>query len=79
MYLMFFITIGAADSTVQAKLPNPAVSTHLLMEIMKWKEEDAQEDDITRLRPRTVPIGYTPTTWILIGNSDLHIAEDCVP
>ena len=65
MYLMLFIIIGAADGTVQAKLPNPAVSTHLLMEIMKWKEEGAQEDDIiTQLRPRTVPIGYTPTTWI---------------
>ena len=75
---MVFITIGAADGTVQAKLPNPAVSTHLLMEIMKWKEEGAQEDDIiTRLRPRTVPIGYTQLGY-LVGNSDLHIAEDCV-
>ena len=60
-----FITIGAADGTVQAKLPNPAVSTHLLMDIMQWKEEGAKEDDIiVRLRPRTVPSGYTPTNWI---------------
>ena len=33
--------------------------------IMKWKEEGAQEDVIiARLRPKTVPSGYMPTTWI---------------
>ena len=35
------------------------------MDIMKWKEEGAQEDVIiARLRPKTVPSGYMPTTWI---------------
>lgn len=49
---------------VVAVRPNPAVSVEVLAEILKWKEKGATLTDIiSRLRPRTVPRGYTFHTW----------------
>ena len=48
-----------------AEIPNPAVSTELLREILFWQSEGATMNDIiVRLRQRTVPPGYTPHTYV---------------
>ena len=44
---------------------NPAVSTHLLSEILLWNQEGARIEDVAaRLRMRTVPSGYKSHNWI---------------
>ena len=56
------------NGNIKAKVPNPAVDSNLLCEILSWNREDISVDDIIeRLRVRTVPIGYTPHSWA-IGN-----------
>lgn len=53
------------DGTIHAKRDSPAVSVMLLNEIWNWKQMGAStEDVISRLRPRTVPSGYSYNTWI---------------
>lgn len=50
---------------MRACVHNQAVSTELLSEIAEWKAEKCTEEDIvTRLRARTVPVGYEPHTWV---------------
>ena len=62
LYILLFI--GLANGSVTAELPDPAVSTSLLLQILQWKEEGATEGDIhCRLRCHTVPDGYSYTTW----------------
>ena len=47
-----------------AEVPNPAVSSDLLKEILNWKQQGLMmKDIITRLRLRTVPPGYTVHNW----------------
>ena len=56
--------IAYPDGTLLAEIPNPCVSTDLLREVMHLKAEGCTDEDvITLLRPRTVPKGYTCTTW----------------
>ena len=56
---------GLPDGSVIAEDPSPAVPVSLLEEIWRWKEEGATYRDClsSRLRCRTVPPGYTYTTW----------------
>ena len=57
--------VGLPDSTVKAHRHNPAVTSLLLNEIWNWKQLGASiHDVICRLRPKTVPSGYTYKTWI---------------
>ena len=52
------------DGQVVAEVPNPAVPTTLLEEILNWKMQGATTKDVLeRLRVRTVPMGYSPHTW----------------
>lgn len=47
------------------QVPNPAVSNEVLKEIVQWKHEGLSLDGIIdRLRPRTVPSGYSYHTLI---------------
>jgi len=47
-----------------AEKSNPAVSSSILAEIWKWKQEKASLEDIVQyLRLRTVPIGYQYHNW----------------
>ena len=61
--------LGLADGTVSAAIPNPAVSTELLGEILDWQEKGATVKDVcTRLRQRTVPPGYSRIPGIMQHN-----------
>ena len=52
--------VVAADGSVHAVRSNPAVTEALLREVLLWMREGASSTDvITRLRQRTVPIGYS--------------------
>lgn len=52
------------DGTVVAECANPAVSNTLLQEIARWKKQGiCMEDIVDRLRPRTVPAGYSFLPW----------------
>jgi len=52
------------DGTVVAELVNEAVPQSVLHEIWNWREQEISKEDIFhRLRPRTVPPGYTFHTW----------------
>lgn len=52
------------DGSVVAECYNAAVTTSLLVEIQDWMCNGATMSDvIDRLRPRTVPTGYTPYSW----------------
>ena len=47
-----------------AEKPNPAVPLDVLQSIYLWLSHDVTFDDIIdRLRPRTVPSGYTYSNW----------------
>ena len=49
---------------VTAEKPCPHVDKDLLTDIMKWKNDGLEWSDmLSRLRPRTVPPGYTPSPW----------------
>lgn len=49
---------------LKARKENCAVPQHLLLEILMWKYEGANDEDvIVRLRERTVPSGYKYHTW----------------
>ena len=53
------------DGDVVAEVENPAVSCEILEDVLQWREEDCCEADIiTRLRSRTVPEGYTYSSWV---------------
>ena len=55
--------LGVGEEIV-AELPNPAVSNLLLQEIQRFKDDGLTDDKIfSILRTRTVPAGYTYTTW----------------
>ena len=44
---------------------NVIVHDELLWEIHQWRREGAENEDvIARLRPKTVPQGFTPQNWI---------------
>ena len=59
------IGIAYADGVVIAEVPNPAVSYETLKQIHSWKVEGLSLDAIIdRLRPCTVPYGYTYCTRI---------------
>ena len=59
-----YMCIAYPDGAVLAEIPNPAVCTDLLREILHLKAKGcADQDVITLLRPRTVPKGYVYTTW----------------
>ena len=52
------------DGTVVAEKPNPAVPLDVLQKIYLWLSHDITFDDIIdRLRPHTVPSGYTYSSW----------------
>ena len=62
VYTMYMY-VGVGDGLV-AKVPNPAVSSSLMLEIQQLKVDGLSEQDIfSRLRSRTVPAGYAYTTW----------------
>ena len=47
-----------------AKKAHPGVSGELLAEILKWQKQGLDwKDVLNRLRPRTVPPGYTYHPW----------------
>ena len=53
-----------SDGTITAECENPAVPQSLLLEIWRWMNQGASfEDAVERLRPRTVPPGYSFHTW----------------
>ena len=57
--LLSLLALGNGDGVVQAIRSSPAISVEKLEEILTWKDEKCSMDDIvTRLRQRTVPIGY---------------------
>ena len=63
MYMLYSFSVGLGDDVV-AEIPNSAVPTALLTEILLWKEEGCSEMDvIERLRLRTIPDGYQYHTW----------------
>lgn len=52
------------DGSIVAKKSNTCVTSELLQEILQWKNEGMEDlDIITRLRQRTVPVGYIRHTW----------------
>ena len=53
-----------ATGQLTGKVKNHAVSVGLLQEILLWLAQDIDWSDIiSRLRPRTVPSGYTFCLW----------------
>ena len=63
------------DGSVVAKVPNVAVSSKLLEEMLVWNKEGAAIDDvIIRLRQRTVPTGYAIHNW-QPGKSKLRLLK----
>ena len=61
--IMYILILPNGDIT--AEIPSEAVSKNLLSEIEKWIKEGAKyEDIICRLRPKTVPPGYSYYAWI---------------
>ena len=61
------------EGGIVAEVPNPSVSTSLLLEIQKMRANGLREQDIfAQLHSRTVPAGYTYKTWkpskIIISN-----------
>ena len=72
VYTMY---VGVGDGLV-AEVPNPAVSSTLMLEIQQLKVDGLSEQDIfSRLRSRTVPAGYAFTTWKpgMITMSVVHV------
>ena len=56
--------VGGPGGEVKAEVENPAVSSNLLKEILKWQGEGStMKDTIVRLRQRTVPAGHEYHTW----------------
>ena len=56
--------IGTDDGKVVAEIPNVAIHEDLLLEISQWRDQGIEWIEIiNRLRPRTVPAGYTFCTW----------------
>ena len=52
------------DGTVTMEHPSPAIPVAVLKEIMEWKAQGATNADVVdRLRPRTVPPGYSVHPW----------------
>ena len=59
------IFIGLPSGAIVAAQPTDFVNVALLKEIEAWKMEGCSDNDIVqRLRIRTVPRGYSPTSWI---------------
>lgn len=62
VYHVFLFT-GAGDE-ILAEIPSPFVSTSLLQEIQHFRDEGKTQMEIySILRNRTVPAGYTYTSW----------------
>lgn len=58
------------------QVQNPAVCEKLLTEISQWLCQDIEWSDIiSRLRPRTVPNGYTYKPW----RSGKCVRTSCIP
>lgn len=58
------LLVGMPGGTIVAQKHNPAVPADVLRNIYDWMEQGATfEDVIDRLRPRTVPSGYTYSNW----------------
>ena len=73
LYIHVLILVPeTSDGTIVPKEPNPTVPDDLLKEVSKWTSEGVTEDDvIDRLQCRTVPSGYTFSSWtkgIFCGN-----------
>lgn len=57
--------VGLASGSVVAVQPTDFIKESLLKEIEAWMMEGCSDEDvIQRLRLRTVPSGYSPTSWI---------------
>ena len=64
MYACLLYYVGGPGGDVKAEVENPAVSSNLLKEILKWQGEGStMKDIIIRLRQRTVPAGHEYHTW----------------
>ena len=62
---LYVICTGSPDGTISSMRPVPHVSSFLLEQILTWRAEGCSDEDVvTRLRLRTVPVGYTPKAWI---------------
>lgn len=56
--------VGTNDGITVAEVPNVAIHEGILLEIAEWKDQGIEWSDIIRrLRPRTVPTGYTYCPW----------------
>ena len=68
--------VGSPNGVISAQVHNPAVSNTLLKEIWQWKTEGCSDVDvITRLRMRTVPLGYDVHTWVS-GSSYAYLCDN---
>ena len=64
-YYVVKINHVGSSGVISAQVHNPAVTRSLLNEIGQWKAEGCSDVDvITRLRLRTVPLGYEIHTWM---------------
>ena len=58
------LCVVGVDGQIVALKPNPAVSTEILTKIQHWIHQGVGWSDVvSRLRPHTVPPGYTFCTW----------------
>ena len=57
-------TVVTTNGQTVGMVPNPAVEEGVLVEISQWRGQGIEWSDIiARLRPRTVPSGYTFSPW----------------
>ena len=64
-HVMLISTNNFPYNVIVSQVPNPAISNEVLKEIVQWKHEGLSLDGIIdRLRPRTVPSGYSYHTLI---------------
>lgn len=69
-YIDCNLFIVNSNGTVTAILPNPAMCTEVLTEVLEWKSAGLKDIDIiNNLRSRTVPPGYQYQTWKQGDNS----------
>lgn len=73
--LIILIHIGTNDGKIVAETPNAAIDKGILLEIAQWKDQGIEWSDIIcRLRPCTIPTGYTYCPWRPGGSySNLHV------
>jgi len=60
----FFFSVELSDGTIQAELDTGCIPQSVLREIWSMRRQGISfEDIVERLRPRTVPSGYTYHNW----------------